>query len=239
MQARTQTCPWLWGLALALAPVLVLALLLTRRHLVVGLLAGIAAAVAIGLGFGLLEVSDLMRVNPEAFAAQGLIVDGLSKGIGVSVFTLLLMGLVAGIAAAGVVERLVRSVESRARSRRGAERWTFAALSGAALLTTHSTVAILTVGELTRRLGERFGVSAYRRANILDTTACSWPHVFPWFIPAILTASTTASGAAFGMPRLSPVDVGLANAHSWALLGMMLLAVGLGYGGDDRRPRAE
>ncbi len=62
----------------------------------------------------------------------------------------------------------------------------------------------------------------------------SWPHVFPWFIPAILTASTTAAGAAYGMPRLSPVAVGLANAHFWALLGMVLLAVGMGYGQDKR-----
>ena len=109
-----------------------------------------------------------------------------------------------------------------------------ATVSAAVLLTTHSTVAILTAGELTRRIGRRFGVGAYRRANILDTTVCSWPHIFPWFVPAILTASTTASGVAYGMPRLSPVAVGLANAHSWALLAMVLLAVGPGYGREKQ-----
>jgi Na+/H+ antiporter NhaC len=175
-----------------------------------------------------------MRIHPEEYAAEGLIIDGLSKGIGVSVFTLLLMGMVAAIEAAGVVERAVRLAEKRTGSQRAAERWTFATVSAAVLLTTHSTVAILTVGELTRRIGRRFGVGAYRRANILDTTVCSWPHIFPWFVPAILTASTTASGVAYGMPRLSPVAVGLANAHSWALLAMVLLAVGPGYGREKR-----
>ena len=221
------------GLPMLGAPSLVLALLLSRRHLLVGLLAGIAAAVAIGLASGLLEPGQLMRVNPQAYVAEGLIVEGLNKGIGVSIFTLFLMGLVAAIEAAGVIERAVRVAEARTRSRRGAERWTFATMSGAALLTCHTTVAILTVGDFTRRIGQRFGVSAYRRANVLDITGCSWPHIFPWFIPAILTASTTASGADYGMPRLSPVEVGLANAHSWALLGMVLLAVGFGYGGGD------
>ena len=98
--------------------------------------------------------------------------------------------------------------------------------------TTHSTVAILTAGGFARQLGDRFKVSAYRRANLLDTTVCSWPHIVPWFIPAILTASTTAAGEAHGMPRLSAVQVGLANAHSWALLLMVLAAAVLGYGQD-------
>ncbi len=227
------------GLPMLGAPALTLVLLLSRRHLLVGLLAGIAAAVGIGLICGLLAPHDLLHINAQAYAAEGLIVDGLAKGLGVSVFTLLLMGMVAAIEAAGVIERAVRVAEARTHSRRGAERWTFATMSGASLLTSHTTVAILTVGDFTRRIGRRFGVSAYRRANILDTTGCSWPHIFPWFIPAILTASTTASGADFGMPRLSAVEVGLANAHSWALLGMMLLAVGIGYGGDGNRDRAD
>ncbi len=232
-EATQSAAPSPRGLPMLGAPALVLALLLNRRHLLVGLLAGIAAAAAIGLVCGLLAPSDVLRVNPEAYAAQGLIVDGLGKGLGVSVFTLLLMGMVAGIERAGVIERAVKVAESRTHSRRGAERWTFATMSAASLLTSHTTVAILTVGDFTRRIGRRFRVGAYRRANILDVTGCSWPHIFPWFIPAILTASTTASGAGHGMPRLSAVEVGLANAHSWALLGMALLAVGVGYGSGD------
>jgi Na+/H+ antiporter NhaC len=220
------------GLPMLGAPALVIFLLFQRRHLLHGLLAGIGAATGIGLAFGLLVPSDLMRIDEAAFVARGLIVDGIENGIGVSVFTLLLMGLVATIEAAGVVDRLVEGARSRAHSRAAAERWIVATMSGAAFLTTHSTVAIITAGGFARQLGERFGISGYRRANLLDITACSWPHIFPWFIPAILTASTTTAGEAYGMPRLSAVQVGLANAHSWALLCIVLLAVVFGYGRD-------
>ena len=220
------------GLPMVAAPVIVIALLLRRRHLLHGLLVGIVTATGIGLAFGLLAPSDLMRINQAEFVARGLIIDGIQNGLGVSVFTLLLMGLVATIEAAGVVERLVEGARRRANSRGAAERWIVATLSGAAFLTTHSTVAILTAGGFARQLGERFGIGGYRRANLLDCTACSWPHIIPFFIPAILTASTTSGSEAFGMPRLSALQVGLANAHSWALLGMVLVAVFFGYGRD-------
>lgn len=218
------------GLPMLLAPGVAVALLLARRHLLEGLLAGIAAALVLGLSLGLLAPSDVLFIDREAFVARGLVVEGMERAVGVSVFTLLLMGLVGGLEATGVLERLVRLAETRARTVRGAELWTAGAASGAVLLTTHSVVAILTVGAFTRRTGERFGVGRYRRANLLDVTVCTWPFLLPYCIPTIVAASTTAAGAAFGMPRVSPFAAGMANLHSWGLLAMLLLAVFGGYG---------
>jgi Na+/H+ antiporter NhaC len=218
------------GLPMLLAPALVIALLLARRHLLEGLFAGIAAAVVLGLVLGLFEPSALLHVDPERFSARGLLVEGMERAVGVSFFTLLLMGLVGGLEATGVLERLVAFAERRASSVRGAEAWIVGAVSAAALLTTHSVVAILTVGDLSRRTGERFGVPPYRRANLLDVAVCTWPFLLPYCIPTILAASLTAAGEGFGMPRIPPLDVGLANLHSWGLLAMLILAVTLGYG---------
>ncbi len=214
------------GLPMLLSPALVVALLLRRRHLLEGLFAGIATAVAVGLGLGLLTPAQLFFVDTEHFTARGLILDGMERGIGVSVFTLLLMGLVAGLEATGVMERFLELAQARTHSARGAELWTFATVSAAVLLTTHSVVAILVVGPFTRRAGERFGVGPYRRANLLDLTVCTYPFLLPYCIPTILAASLTGGAA----PRLSPFAVGLANAHSWALLAMTLFAIASGYG---------
>lgn len=218
------------GLPMLLAPALVIALLLARRHLLEGLFAGIAAALAAGLALDLFEPAAVLYVDTERFSARGLLVEGMERGVGVSIFTLLLMGLVGGLAATGVLERLVVFAERRAGSARGAEAWIVGTVSAAVLLTTHSVVALLTVGDLARRTGERFGVSPYRRANLLDVTVCTWPFLLPYCIPTILAASTTVAGEGFGMPRVSPLDAGLANLHSWGLLAMVLLAVATGYG---------
>ena len=221
------------ALPMALVPLVVLGLLLSKRHLLEGLLFGILSAVVLGVGLGRLNVSQVFAIDPSTFSAVGLIIDGIDGAVGVSVFTLLLMGLVAGIEATGLTQRLLESAERRTRSVASAEWRIFGTLSMVNLLTTHSTVALITTGDFARRIGERFGIDRYRRANILDVGACSWPMIFPWFIPAIVAASTTAEGAKYGMPRLGPIEVGLANLHSWALLLVLLFALSTGYG---RRP---
>ena len=74
-------------------------------------------------------------------------------------------------------------------------------MSGAVLLTTHSVVAILTVGDLASRVGSAAGLSPYRRANLLDVTVCTYPFLLPYFLPPILTSSATA--AATGSPFMA------------------------------------
>ena len=156
--------------------------------------------------------------------------EGMERGIGASIFTLLLMGLVAPLEASGMLDRLVQMVGDRAQSPRTAEGWIVGVTTAAALITTHSTVAILTAGDFTRRAGERFGISKYRRANLMDITVCGLPFILPYMVPTILAASTTAGGEAFGMPRLGPFAIGLVNFHSWALLGILAFTVVTGFG---------
>ena len=110
-------------------------------------------------------------------------------------------------------------------------------MSGAVLLTTHSVVAILTVGDLANRIGGAAGLSPYRRANLLDVTVCTYPFLLPYFLPPILTSSATAAGAAAGLPRISPFEAGMANVYSWVLLAIVVLAVVTGYGRDTTPPR--
>jgi Na+/H+ antiporter NhaC len=89
---------------------------------------------------------------------------------------------------------------------------------------------MLAVGEMTRKSGEAVGLSAYRRANLLDMTVCTWPFLLPYCIPTILASSASASGEGYHMPRISPLVAGLHNTYSWALLAMVVFAVATGYG---------
>jgi Na+/H+ antiporter NhaC len=223
------------GLVMLIVPAAVLALLLKGKTLLEGLLFGIVLAIAVGLGFGLLEPGKLLYIDAASYSARGLLLEGMERGIGASIFTVLLMGLVGPLEATGVLQRLVDFASSRIHSERGAELSMVAVTTAAVLVTTHSVVAILTVGSFTKEAGERFGVSRYRRANLLDVTVCVFPFILPYMIPTILAASITSSGEAFGMPRLTPFAVGAFNFHSFALLAMMIFAIATGFG-RDRRP---
>ncbi|MCH7781296.1 MAG: hypothetical protein IH848_10645 [Acidobacteria bacterium] len=216
------------GWLLLAAPALVVVLLLKGRHLIEGLFAGIVSTIVLGLATGRLQPQQLMYLDRDQFSAKGLIIDGMERAVGVSIFTILLMALVAGLEGSGLLERWMSTAGRRVRSARGAEFTIFGLTSACVLLTTHAVVAILTVGDITRRLGKRFDVGANRRANLLDLTVSTYPFLLPWFIPTVLAAGMTGQGD--GMVRLAVTQVGLFNFHSWALLAIALIAIATGWG---------
>ena len=61
-------------------------------------------------------------------------------------------------------------------------------------------------------------------------TVCTYPFLFPFFIPTLLASSATGSGAAFGVPRVTALAAGLANPYSWALLAVIVVAILTGWG---------
>ncbi|NND02541.1 MAG: hypothetical protein HKN91_07120 [Acidimicrobiia bacterium] len=222
------------ALVCGLGPIVALVMLLRRRHLVESLLAGAAVTLLLGLLLGTIAPSAVLTIDRESFLARGLLLDGMQRAVGISIFTLLLMGVVSGVEESGVVDRMIAALErpDESRSAKSARRteWTiFGAVSGAVLLTTHSVVAILAVGRLADQLGSAAGVHRYRRANILDVTVCTYPFLLPFFIPTILAASLTAADAP-GVPRVSPILAGLYNVHSWALLAVIVAAIATGWG---------
>lgn len=223
------------GLAMLGAPLIVIALLMRGGHLVPSLLAGGFGAAALSVVLGLIAPSELFGIDRDNFTATGLILDGLERGVGVSVFTLLLMGLTGGLERSGILDRATAFAESHHRNRAGAEAWMVGLVTVAVMLTTHAVVAILLAGPFARRAGERYELAPARRANLLDVTVSTWPFLLPWFIPTILmSAMTRGPGAAASVPStvppLGPWTVGLLNFHAWGLLLMLVLAVGFGYG---------
>jgi Na+/H+ antiporter NhaC len=222
------------GLVMLIVPAAVLGLLLKGRNLLEGLLFGILLSILIGLSFGLFAPAELLHIDRASYGARGLLLEGMERGVGASIFTVLLMGVVGPLEATGVLKKVVDFASLRIHSERGAELGIVAVTTAAVLLTTHSIVAILTVGSFTQKTGERFGISRYRRANLLDITVCVFPFVLPYMIPTILAASVTASGESFGMPRLTPFAVGAFNFHSVALFIVMMFAIATGFGRDRR-----
>ena len=222
------------GLPMLLSPALVFLVLLRGRELLEGLFLGVASAAVLALALGLIPAASLIYIDTARYSARGLLVEGMEGATGIVVFTLLLTGLVAVVEGTGLLERLLGAAERRIHTRRGAEAGIAATLGAAALLTTHSVVAILSVGPFARRWGERHGIGPYRRANLLDVTSCTFPFLVPYCIPPILAASLAAAS---GAPALSPGVIGLHNTHSWALLVLVVFAVTTGYGRRREAPQ--
>jgi Na+/H+ antiporter NhaC len=218
------------GLPMLIVPIVIIVLLLKKKHLLHGLLIGLLVGVILGLSLKLLPFGRLLALDLENFSAQSFVIDGINRAVGISFFTILLMGLVSTLKASGLLKKLVEFSAKRSRTLRHTETWISGAVGAAVLLTCHSIVAILTVGEFSRETGEKVGLHRYRRANLLSLIVCTFPFILPYFIPVILMANTTLSGKDYGIPPVSPLQTGLHNFISWALLAMVLFAVISGYG---------
>ncbi len=218
------------GLPMLLIPVVIIYLLLKGKHLLHGLLTGLMVGVILALIFKLMPLRQLFSLDLKNFTASSFIIDGINRAVGISIFTILLMGLISTLKASGLLSRLVEYSSRRSRTVKQTESWISAAVGAAVLLTCHSIVAILTVGEFARQTGEKIGIHPYRRANLLSLVVCTFPFLLPYFIPVILMANTTSSGSPYNIPPVSPLQAGLHNFFSWALLGMVLLALTVGFG---------
>jgi len=223
------------GLPMLLVPALVIYLFLKGKHLFFGLLSGLVFGVILGLALGLLPMENLISLDLENFTAKSFIIDGINRAVGLSFFTILLMGLVATLKASGLIDRLVVFAESRSKTKKHAEAWISGTTSAAVLLTTHSIVAILMIAEFTNKTGEKMGIQNTRRANLMSLVACVFPFLLPYFIPVILMANMTLSGEEFGIASVSPMQVGLYNFVSWGLLGVVIVAVLFGYGRKETK----
>jgi Na+/H+ antiporter NhaC len=226
------------GLPMLVVPVVIIVLLLKKKHLLHGLLAGLLVGVILGLCLSLMPWNRLLALDLEQFSAQSFVIDGINRAVGISFFTILLMGLVSTLKASGLLNRLVDYSAKRSRTLKNAETWISGAVGVAVLLTCHSIVAILTVGEYARETGEKIGLHRYRRANLLSLVVCTFPFILPYFIPVILMANTTSSGREYGIPPVSPLQTGLHNFISWALLAMVLFAVTSGFGRHSDEKKA-
>ncbi len=227
------------GLPMLLIPVLIIFLFLKGKHLFVGLISGLMFGIVLGFSLGLLPMDQLISLDLENFTAKSFIIDGINRAVGISFFTILLMGLVATLKASGLIDRLVDYAAARSSTERQTEYWISGTISAAVLLTTHSAVAILMVSEFANKTGKKMGISNIRRANLLSLVACTFPFLLPYFIPVILMTNMSHSGEAFGVPSVSPLEVGIHNFVSWALLVMVIIVVIFGYGRKEKQARNE
>ena len=216
-----------------LAPLATFFMLWRGKRLVESLFTGVVTAVVVALAMGLVSLRDLLHIDAAAFRAQGLILDGMEAAVGIVVFTILLMGIVGAVQEAGILDRLMRGWRRGAGTPRRTELRIFGVTSVAVILTTHSVMAILAVGDLVRRTGYNAGIGRFRRANLLDMTVCTYPFLLPFFIPTILASSATGAGEPYGVPRVSALAAGLANPYSWALLCVLLTVILTGLGRSE------
>ena len=86
------------------------------------------------------------------------------------------------------------------------------------ICTANNTVAILTVGNISKKIGDKFGVDNRKAASILDTFSCTVQGLIPYGVQMLLAAGLSGLNPLDFIPYLYyPIAIGVA-----ALLAVLL-----------------
>lgn len=193
-----------------------------------------ATSVGILLGMVVAVLSGLNTLEAFISVENGALINGVAGWMAdLSILVLLLAGGIRLMLDGGGSDRLIELLKGVVRSPRGAE----ASSAGLSLLLSAlmsiNAPAILAVGlSYAKPVGERFRLSPYRRANIIDSMACTLVYSLPWSAALLFAAGLSAKAAeAFpGVPALQPLEMTPWVIYAWVLLAVMSFSIVTGWG---------
>ena len=170
----------------------IIATALSGINVTIVLLSGIASAIAIGLW-----LTDIPILRQCTLMGEGI--DSMGQLI---IITLLASGMLGTIKAMDGISFLLQRLTSLIIRPRGA-RWTIAFLVAIVnLCTANNTVAIITVGSVSREIAGRFGIPPRYAASILDTCSCIVQCLIPYGAQTLLATGLAAISPAAPWPYL-------------------------------------
>jgi Na+/H+ antiporter NhaC len=111
-------------------------------------------------------------------------------------------GIFALITQQGILDRLVNIISKKVRSSKGAE-FSICMLVGIAnIFTANNTVAILSVGEISKKISKRFDINPMRSASLLDITSCTVQGLLPYGAQLMMASSIAKITAVSIVPHL-------------------------------------
>ena len=169
--------------------------------LVTGIL--LAFAFALGEGYGIFDILGFMGTG----------IDGMGNLI---IITLMAAGMLGLIKAAGGIATLLNLLSRSIKGARGAQSVIALLVGIVNLCTANNTVAILTVGSISRQISERFGISPRRSASLLDTASCVVQCLIPYGAQTLLATS---------LAGISPTAPWRYLFYPWILAGVVTISI--------------
>lgn len=193
------------NLWLILPYLVVIAAAIAGINVTIVLTAGILTCITLGIigGFPLLDMALFMG-------------SGINSMGELIIITLLAAGMLGIIKELGGIDYILHLMTRRISGTRGAQSVVCALVAIVNLCTANNTVAIITVGEITRRIASRFGIAPRKAASLLDSSSCIVQCIIPYGAQTLLAAS---------LAGISPIAPFPYLYYPWALTAMIILSI--------------
>ena len=142
--------------------------------------------------------------------------NGISDMGDLIVVTLLAAGMLAMIKHNGGIDFLMKWLTKHINGMRGAHTTIALLVSIVNICTANNTIAIITVGELSKQIAEQYHLDCKKVASILDTCSCITQCIIPYGAQVLLAA---------GLANVSPMVFLPYLYYAWALALMVTLSI--------------
>lgn len=192
--------PWL-----IIPYIAVIILAISGVNVTLTLLAGIFLALILAL-FSSTEFFEILGYMGEGIEGMGNLI----------IITFLAAGMLGLIKAAGGIDFLLHLLTYRIKGSRGAQIAIAALVAIVNLCTANNTVAILTVGSISREISQTYNLLPRRSASLLDTASCIVQCLIPYGAQTLLATS---------LAGISPTASWKYLFYPWILAGMVILSI--------------
>lgn len=177
--------------------------------------AGVNVTLVLSLGIAASLILGLILGYPmlDLFSFMGTGIDGMGQLI---IVTLLAAGLLGLIKEAGGIDYILQTLSRHIHGSRGAQAAIALLVSVVNLCTANNTVAILTVGSLSKSIADKYDISPRKAASLLDTCSCITQSLIPYGAQTLL---------ATGLAGISPANPWRYLYYPWALIAMVGISI--------------
>ena len=161
---------------------------------------GIILTGVIGMCSGCFDVYGWFKAMGDGIIGMGELV----------IVTMMAAGMLELIKERGGIDFIIKVLTRHVNGKRGAELCIATLVAVVNVCTANNTVAILTVGRLSKKIGDRFGVDNRKCASILDTMSCCVQGVIPYGAQLLMAAGLAEINPISIMPYLYyPLTIGI------------------------------
>ena len=152
------------------------------------LVLGISLTGIVGIATGTTTLFDWLHSMGDGIMGMGELI----------IVTMLAGGLFEIVKSKGGVEYIIESISSRIKGKRGAEAVIGLLVAVIDICTANNTVAIISVGNIAKRIGEKYGLDRRKTASLLDTCSCCMQAIIPYGAQMLMAS---------GLSKVSPVSI--------------------------------
>jgi len=172
---------------------------------------GMNVMAVLTLGIGLTGIIGLCNGSFDIYGWFQSMGDGILGMSELIIITLMAGGLLEVVKHNGGIDFIISRLTRRIHGKRGAELSIAALVSVVNVCTANNTVAIITVGGIARKIGERYQLDPRKCASLLDTFSCFTQGLLPYGAQLLMAAGLASLNPIAILPYLYyPIAIGIA-----------------------------